>query len=57
MVLANFSSVWPVQHSCGCFWIIVAGSIWLLKIFTVFDASGLFWRIGVGTGPICGLLF
>ena len=42
MVFARSSSVWPVQGSCGCFWIVVAGCIWFLKV--LYGGGGL-WRV------------
>ena len=49
MVFAKFSWFWPVQDSCGCVWIVVVGSIWLLMILFVVR---LFWLF-----PYCSSRF
>ena len=50
MVFAKFSWFWPVQDSCGCVWIVVVESIWLLIILYV---VGLFWLFPYCSGRFC----
>ena len=37
MVLAGSNWLWPVQDSCSCFWIVVAGCIWCLMVLYGFS--------------------
>ena len=50
MVLVSSSWLWPVQHSCVCFLIVLACSIWQIMIlfgvgcfWPALDRSGILW--------------
>ena len=39
--------IWPVQDSCCCFWIVLVGFIWLLKVLYL---VGWLWPVPDGGG-------
>ena len=63
MVLVISCLLWPVQDRFGCIWMVVVGSIWLLKVLygfrcflPVLNDSGRFWLdmsiLFLGSGSI-----